>query len=91
MYFFRLHLLLHGFITSKCTSAQCFKTIAVPNLDLFAVCFIIEIFVTIFERSIQDNEFKTKVFYDSKIKSLNLGSSATLPMGLAKANSKFLD
>ena len=62
------------------------KQLQSPNLDLFAVCSMIEKLVTIFERGMQDNEFITKVFTTAKSKAEIFGSSVTLPRGLARDN-----
>ena len=67
------------------------KQLQSPNLDLFAVCSMIDNLVTIFERDMQDNEFITQIFTTAKSKAEMFGSSVTLPRGLARANSTFLN
>ena len=52
---------------------------------------MIDNLVTIFERDMQDNEFITQFFTTAKSKAKMFGSSVTLPRGLVRANSTFLN
>ena len=66
------------------------KQLQSPNLDLVAVCSVIENVAQIFKKDVQDDQFISNIFMRARSKAQIFGSSVTLPRGLARSNSKFI-